>query len=109
MSDDSLAPTQASTQVVSAAECVRSTDSGIGRTVESEQETTMKPYSGAPKLNQLPATKENYKAKNMSGGRKAVFSQSKDYKRQGNSRFRKKGLLVSGITRIATPWYGWEA
>ena len=39
----------------------------------------MRPYKGVPELKQLPATKENYRGKNDAGGRKAVFSQSREY------------------------------
>lgn len=42
------------------------------------------PYKGAPQLKQLPATKPGYKGRNMNGGRKAVFSQSKQYKIQAH-------------------------
>ena len=40
----------------------------------------MRPYKGVPELKQLPASKENYKGKNDAGGRKAAFSQSREYK-----------------------------
>ena len=39
----------------------------------------MRPYKGVSKLKQLPATKPGYKGKNDAGGRKAVFSQSREY------------------------------
>lgn len=39
-----------------------------------------KGYKGAPKLTQLPSGKENYRTKNGAGGRKAMFTQSPNYK-----------------------------
>ena len=37
-------------------------------------------YKGAPQLKQIPSTKENYRTKNGAGGRKAMFTQSPNYK-----------------------------
>ena len=39
-----------------------------------------KGYKGAPALKQIPSAKVNYKTKNATGGRKATFTQSRDYK-----------------------------
>ena len=39
----------------------------------------MRPYNGVPELKRLPYTKKNYRGKNDAGGRKAVFSQSREY------------------------------
>ena len=57
----------------------------------SMMQAKSKPYVGVPKLKQLPATKANYKGKTAAGGRKAVFSQSRGYKK-------------SCLDRIARPW-----
>ena len=70
----------------------------------------MRPYKGVPELKQLPATKENYKGKNMSGGRKAAFSQSREYKVRGDKNYKnERNEWASGVSKIASPWYGWEA
>ena len=37
-------------------------------------------YKGVLELKQIPATKEKYKTKNGAGGRKAMFTQSREYK-----------------------------
>ena len=37
-------------------------------------------YKGAPQLKRIPATKRGYKVKNGAGGRKAMFTQSREYK-----------------------------
>lgn len=42
-----------------------------------------KGYKGAPRLSQIPSTKENYRTKNGVGGRKATFTQSREYKLKG--------------------------
>ena len=39
-----------------------------------------KGYNGPPMLTQLPSGKESYRSKNGAGGRKAMFTQSRDYK-----------------------------
>ena len=59
-------------------------EDGSKTTYQGEQAWGMiqarsKPYAGAPKLKQLPATKANYRGKNAAGGRKCIFSQSRDY------------------------------
>lgn len=54
-----------------------------------------KGYKGAPQLKQIPSTKENYRTKNAIGGRKATFTQSREYK-------------LKDWTSCATPWYGWK-
>ena len=92
-------------------------DDGTTRTYEGDQAWAMltaqgKPYSGVPELKQLPATKEDYGGKNDAGGRKAVFAQSAEYKRR-NKMGNVKGYFYkyhwpSGVSKIATPWYGWE-
>ena len=51
-------------------------------------------YKGVPKLKQIPSTKENYRTKNPAGGRKAMFTQSREYK--------------NGFCPCAIPWYGWK-
>ena len=51
----------------------------------------MAQYNGVTPLKQLAACKVDYKGKNDSGGRKAVFSQSAAYKR-------------SSLDGIAIPW-----
>jgi hypothetical protein len=48
-----------------------------------------------PSMKVLPAVKPNYKGKNMRGGRKAVFSQSRAYK--GN--FAQHSIPWSWITK----------
>jgi len=40
----------------------------------------MKTYSGPGIINQLAHLREDYKGKNMNGGRKCLFTQSKAYK-----------------------------
>ena len=60
-------------------------EDGSETTYQGEQAWAMiqaqsKPYSGVSQLKQIPSTKENYKAKNGAGGRKAMFTQARDYK-----------------------------
>jgi len=60
-------------------------------------------YAGVPKLKQLPHVKPGYKGKNDAGGRRCVFAQSQAYK-QSN----RHNQWPSGVTKIASPWYGWK-
>jgi hypothetical protein len=60
----------------------------------------MATYKGAKKIKQLPCTKKKYNRKNDAGGRKAVFSQSKEYKRKCNI----SGHWASGVTKGAREW-----
>jgi len=59
-----------------------------------------RPYNGPPKLNQLAHLRKDYKGKNMSGGRKCFFTQSKEYKRS----CRYGHNWESGVTKRARPW-----
>lgn len=61
-------------------------DDGTETTYQGEQAWSMmqaqsKPYAGVSKLKQIPSTKKGYKGKNAAGGRKAMFTQSREYKR----------------------------
>ena len=60
----------------------------------------MSEYKGVPKLKQLPQCRVGYTGKNMSGGRKAVFSQSKEYQRG----CRYGNVWASGVTKVAREW-----
>lgn len=51
----------------------------------------MKEYKGPGTIKQLAYLRENYKGKNMSGGRKTYFRQSKDYR--------------NGYTPTASSWF----
>jgi len=73
-------------------------------------------YNGAPKLNTLPHCKKKYAGKNDAGGRKCKFTTPAAYN-QGSKKiilvnlnevFRDTRHWPSGITRLATPWHGWE-
>jgi len=71
----------------------------------------MKPYNGIPRLKQLAHLRENYKGKNMSGGRKCLFTQSKEYNRRYRGRIhyvnRNKSASLywsSGVVKLASAW-----
>jgi len=60
----------------------------------------MKPYSGLGIIKQLPHLKENYRGKNMNGGRKCLFTQSREYRRRcpyGHN-------WESGVSKRASAW-----
>ena len=64
--------------------------------IDTRRKSRKKPaYQGVPKLTQLPSGKWSYKTKNGVGGRKAMFTQSKEYK-------------LKDWRGCAMPWYGWK-
>lgn len=100
---------------------------GNSTSFEGEQAWAMveaqRPYQGVARINPLPACKSpatggrrRSGGKNPAGGRKAVFSQSKEYKRRHpNARYAKTSKQLSqyewpsGVSRIGTGrWHGWE-
>lgn len=56
---------------------------GMTIPIEAVESLTGKKAWRPPSIKVLPYVKENYKGKNVSGGRKCFFTQSKDYKKQG--------------------------
>ena len=60
----------------------------------------MRPYNGPGIIKQLAHLRESYKGKNMSGGRKCFFTQSRAYKRGD----RYGNTWASNVTKLASAW-----
>lgn len=58
-------------------------------------------YNGPGIIKQLAHLRENYKGKNMRGGRKCVFAQSPSYKKRGGSWVKR---WPSGVIKLASAW-----